>query len=237
MNTPNETPAPSAPYYQDEHVTLYHGDCLTEHREWLDADVLVTDPPYGVNYSSNMVRERASQSIAGDDSTASRDAALEAWGDKPSLSFGRWDAPRPERVKQRIVWDKNLLGMGNLGSPWGSSDEEIYVRGNWPPVKPGGRAREGGTPSRHLSVIRVQALPPGHSERPDHPTPKPVPLMERLIEKCPPGVIADPFAGSGSTLVAARNLGRRAIGVELEERYCEIIAKRLQQGAFDLAGL
>ena len=70
-----------------------------------------------------------------------------------------------------------------------------------------------------------------------HPTPKPLTLMEQLVRKCPPGVIADPFAGSGATLIAARNLGRKAIGVELEEKYCEIIAKRLDQQVIDFDSL
>jgi site-specific DNA-methyltransferase (adenine-specific) len=70
-----------------------------------------------------------------------------------------------------------------------------------------------------------------------HPTPKPIPLMGNLIEKCPDGVIADPFAGSGATLIAARNLGRKTIGVELEEKYCEIIASRLANQTFDFSQL
>lgn len=62
-----------------------------------------------------------------------------------------------------------------------------------------------------------------------HPNEKPLGLMKRLIQCCPQGVLADPFAGSGTTLRAAKDLGRRAIGVELEERYCEVAALRLGQ--------
>ena len=216
------------PYYQDEHVTLYHGDCLTEHREWLDADVLVTDPPYGMGYVESRSTTRGNKFIpvGGDGDLVARDNALAAWGDGPALVFGTWRVSRPAGTRQLIVWDKGESpGMGDLTMPWGPGHEEVYVLGH------------GWTGKRRTNVYRVPTIGAASANRPDHPTPKPVPLMEQLIERCPPGAIADPFAGSGATLVAARNLGRRAIGVELEERYCEVIAKRLQQGAFDLAGL
>ena len=229
----------STPYYQDEHVTLWHGDCLTEHREWLDADVLVTDPPYGMGYVSGSSKHKGKgPAIAGDGNTLARDAALDAWGARPGLAFGTWRIPKPGATRLTLTWDKGVSpGMGDLALPWGISTEEVYVLGAWPPIKAGGRSREGGTPARAASVLRVDTLNSQAADRPDHPTPKPVALMERLIEKCPPGTIADPFAGSGATLIAARNLGRKAIGVELEERYCEIVAKRLAQDVLDFGAL
>jgi site-specific DNA-methyltransferase (adenine-specific) len=210
-------------YYQDDQVTLYHGDCLTEHREWLDADVLVTDPPYGIAYASGARREKLARSILGDKDTRARDAVLDTWGDRPSVIFGTWRIPRPERTRALLIWDtKGALGMGALDLPWKPAHQEVYIAGH---------GFEGRRTSDVLSIAPVQST--ARNGR-NHPHEKPLPLMHALLMKCPPGTIADPFAGSGSTLVAARNLGRKAIGIELEERYCEIIAARLSQGVLDL---
>jgi DNA modification methylase len=205
-------------YYQDEHVTLYHGDCLMEHREWLDADVLVTDPPYGMDYKSRY----SGDAVAGDLDTSSRDKVLAAWGKRPAMVFGSWRNDKP-KCDQVLIWDKGEEAA--LGHPtFFSAYEEIYVIGT------------GWNGPRRSNVIRAKGMSRGGQERKayGHPTPKPVGLMETLIPHCPTGVTADPFAGSGATLLAARNLGRKSIGVELEERYCEIIASRLAQGALDL---
>ena len=208
-------------YYEDDLVILYHGDCLERPEWWTGADVLVTDPPYGMAYQSGWVRDRTNRAIAGDDTTGVRDAALHAWGNRPALIFGTWRAERPRDARTLLIWDKGLVGMGALDLPWGPSHEEIYVLGT------------GFVGKRGKSVIHIQGLSSNDPERFGHPTPKPVPLMETLIAHCPPGCIADPFAGSGSTLVAAKLLGRKAVGVELEEKYCEIAARRLSQGVLD----
>ena len=207
-------------YYQDELVTLWHGDCL-EATEWLKADVLITDPPYGIGYVSNFCRSGKvrkygkTKPIQGDKDQGIRDKILELW-DGPALVFGSWKIDRPKNTRHLLIWDKgNTPGMGDLSLPWGPGHEEIYVIGSdW--VGP-----------RRSNVYRVPTLSAGSHNRPNHPTPKPIGLMEQLISYSPPGVIADPFAGSGTTLVAASNLGRAAIGYELEEAYCEIIAQRL----------
>lgn len=203
-------------YYKDEYITLYLGDCL-EQQEWLAADVLVTDPPYGMNYKSRKVKE--SKHIENDNDTQVRDKSLELWGNKPALVFGTWRVNKPDNVKNVLIWDKgNDPGMGDLTIPWGLSHEEIYVLG------------KGFIGKRGTNILRANKPP--SNNRPDHPTPKPISLMEMLITKTS-GVIADPFAGSGSTLLAARNLSRHAIGVELDEQYCELIANRLSQQTFD----
>jgi hypothetical protein len=216
----------SEPYYQDERVTLYLGDCC-EIGEWLTADVLVTDPPYGVRWESGQFSNAAApleESVVGDDSTEMRDAALAMWGTRPALVFGSWRVSRPTRVNNRLIWHKAANIPGHRTQPWFAADEEIYQLGTGFVGKP-----------EQNVIVTHDRRDGAHGEvaKLGHPTPKPLMLMERLVLKCPPGVVADPFAGSGSTLVAARNLGRRAIGVELEERYCEVIARRLAQDCLD----
>lgn len=209
-------------YYEDESVVLHHGDCL-EVTDWLEADVLVTDPPYGIGWSkgqNNAAKSTAHAGIQNDHDTTTRDEALALWGDRPGVVFGSFRAPRPTDVRQTLVWQKPV-DAGVVGSTTGyrTDVELIFLTGQHP--------------RRNVSRSSVLSTPGGvASYRNEHPHSKPLALLQSLMEWLP-GVIADPFAGSGSTLVAARNLGRRAIGVELEERYCELVAKRLSQGVLD----
>lgn len=175
-------------YYQDDAVTLYHGDALEHPEWWTGADVLVTDPPYGIAWrkgENKAAGSRKHAGIANDDTLAARDEVLAMWGAKPGLVFGSLYVASPANTTHVAIWEK-----------------------------PGDAA----------------------AGRYGHPHAKPLDLMEELIEGTS-GVVADPFSGSGSTLVAARNLGRKAVGVELDEAYCETIARRLSQGALDLGGI
>jgi len=222
-------------YYEDDYVTLYHGDCLTEHREWLDADVLVTDPPYGRAWKqgdTNKLRGWASDNhagIANDSTTTARDDALAAWGNKkPILSFGDLMLPPPIGTKHVLIYDKgNDAGFTGAVGGYRRNVEAIYLLGKGWGSGLGGRS----------AVIQTGKSAGGNLARTTgHPHTKPGDVMEMLINDAPKGAIADPFAGSGSTLVAAKALGRKVIGVELEERYCEIIAKRCAQDVLDIFG-
>lgn len=184
--------------------------------------MLVTDPPYGISYRSGQYGTLPRR-IDGDHDTAMRDVVLGWWGDRPALVFGSWKAERPKTTRMVLIWDtKGALGMGDLSLPWKPSHQEIYVLGS------GFRGRR---TSDVLTFAPVQSMATNGRT---HPHEKPVALMSALIAKCPPGYVIDPFMGTGATLVAAAKAGRRAFGIEINERYCEIAAKRLAQGVLAL---
>jgi site-specific DNA-methyltransferase (adenine-specific) len=207
------------PYYADDLVQIFHGDC----REWMpEADVIVTDPPYGLETVAGSYG-RHGDTIEGDLDTASRDAMLAAWGPhRPILIFSTARlAEPPGQWDYRLVWDKAEPGLN--GGPWRYNHEPIFVRG------------DGWVRTHHFSILRYP-IQNGSGDRGDHPHRKPVPLMRALLGAAPPGLILDPFMGSGTTLRAAKDMGRRAIGIEIEERFCEIAANRCRQEVLGLAG-
>jgi site-specific DNA-methyltransferase (adenine-specific) len=217
------------PYYSDDLITLYNADCL-EFTGWLTADVLVTDPPYGVEWTKGIISgERAVRvasqkrkqmqggDIANDHDTAARDTVLQLWGnDKPAIVFGSWRKDRPINTRHRLIWHKLGRFAGVSPHAWFPNEEEIYLLGGGWVGKP------------HPTVISTDEARAAHSRRIGHPTPKPIGLMELLITKCAPGVIVDPFAGSGATLLAARNCKRKSIGVEISREYCDLIVNQLK---------
>ena len=163
-------------YYQDEHIKLYHGDCLTEHCEWVDGDVLVTDPPYGGTFRSRhgwRSGESKKLRIKGDGELSARDGVLEAWGDKPALVFGFWRRPMPPGTRQMIVWDKRGGNgfSGDYKMPWADATEQIYVLGrDW-------------VGKRVPAIYSIPSLHSASPERYGHPTPKPVALMSELADE------------------------------------------------------
>lgn len=213
------------PYYADDLVTIYHGDAR-EVLVWREADVLIVDPPYGVGGALSMSGFASEQRFGKQkwDSLDLRDEVLDLWGDKPAAVFGsprRLDrTPRYREVP--LIWDKgDMVAMGDTSFPWRATYEVIYVSGKpWHGF-------------RGPAVLRWPHYSLAASEM-GHPSVKPFPLMQELVGKSV-GTVADPFMGSGSTLVAAKSLSRRAIGIELEEKYCEIAATRCSQEVLGLS--
>jgi DNA modification methylase len=215
------------PYYDEDGITIYHGDCREIDAWDIAGGVMVTDPPYGIAVESCKGGALGRWAVAGDADSSVRDWTLNRWAPRPALVFGSWKVPRPANVRACLTWDKgDNVGMGDLRIPWMPNTEEIYVIGG------------GFQGKRTTAVLRCHAVAGHgfHKIRPrNHPTEKPLSLMAQLVAKCPPlAVIVDPFMGSGTTLRAAKNLGRAAIGIECEERYCEIAARRLAQGVLPL---
>lgn len=218
------------PYYDDGSVTIYHGDCR-EILPRLEFDAIVSDPPYGINWKPprGFGKGTSGDAIAGDNDTEIRDWVRSSYPDVPTLMFGSHRASAPAGTVLTLVFHKDCVGAGIVGNwlPWYRDWEPLFVCGRWPKTKP---TRPGVVRTHELAATGYS----GYVTRAGHPHAKPVDVLRDLLSAVPPGVVVDPFMGSGSTLRAAKDLGRRAIGIEIEERYCEIAAKRCAQEVLDL---
>lgn len=225
------------PYYQQDGITIYHGDCrdILPSIDTASVDLVLSDPPYGVGYvtarrsrndplvapiqgdeSLNVLADAMPQldRMLRNDRHAYMFASAAKIGETCDLVADFW------KVKNVIVWDKGDAGsVGDLEAGYAVCWEGIVY------ANKGRRALSGGRPR---SVYRYDW---SGTRDPVHPTVKPVGLLSWLVAKSTDigELVIDPFMGSGTTLRSAKDLGRRAIGIEIEEKYCEIAAKRLQQ--------
>jgi site-specific DNA-methyltransferase (adenine-specific) len=205
------------PYYSEDGITIYHGDCREILPEvWFGVDTLISDPPYGMDYDTNGNRftlgGRSLPPVHGD----GKPFDPEPWsGFRWSVLWGFNHFPARLASGGCLVWLKRTepaFGkfLSDAEVAWNKNGCGVYVY------------------SDHKHAI---------SCRRTHPTEKPIGLMRWSIERSGSpleSTVLDPFMGSGTTLVAAKELSRRAIGIEIEERYCEIAAKRLSQGVLQL---
>jgi hypothetical protein len=219
-------------YYQKNGITLHHGDCADI---TVDCDLIVTDPPYGQEFVSGKSHDLWG-AIAGDDDitgvTKRIAHALKSLkrGRHIYLFGNRFDlAALPLCGITELIWDKGMIGMGDLTSPWGPQHENITFA-NYELSKANREKGYGKLSARVRKGSVLRCIRPNSGRVKHHPTEKPVDILRQLIESSSVmgETVYDPFAGSGSTLVAAALEGRDAIGVEIDERYCEAAAKRFE---------
>lgn len=196
------------PYYQHGGITIYHGDCREVLPELSKVDLVLTDPPYAVDglYGWNFDVSWIPDFIC----SISANKCV-----TPGITnICRW--PQPRWI---LAWIKsNSMGPNCLSGP------KTVSRNCWEPI-----LWYGGyplwSPTRDIIHSPIVVQPHGH------PCPKPLPLFKSLARMAA-GMILDPFMGSGTTLRAAKDLDLPAVGIEIEEKYCEIAAKRLSQQVF-----
>ena len=211
------------PYYEESGITIYHGDCLEILPTIPEVAVVLTDPPYGIAWKKGLnrtARSRAHAGIRNDEDTSARDAMLGLLSHVPAIVFGSFYAPFPVSLKQVLVWHKPA-DAGLVGSITGfrRDAEPIFLVGPWP----------ANTTMHRSSILQSQTGQAATAAATGHPHTKPISIVSDLLRVAPPGCVLDPFMGSGTTLRAAKDLGRKAIGIEIEEKYCEIAAQRLSQ--------
>jgi site-specific DNA-methyltransferase (adenine-specific) len=229
------------PYYSDESVTLYHGDCLEilPQIPHTPRSIVLTDPPYGIG-----VRYGSGSDDARDDywqwhaewlAEARRISPVVVFTHKVSAlqqvtgwdHIGAWTKPQSFGVRlgnSPVVphWEPIFMfGIHSIGTN-SEMTPDVFAARPVPQTAGGKRGRE--------SWEKQQAT--------KHPVPKPEGLYARLLDAFGQraDTVIEPFAGSGTTLRVAKDAGMKAIGVEIEERFCELIATRMSQEVLDFGG-
>lgn len=227
------------PYYQDSSVTIYHGDCREILPNLGRVAAIVTDPPYGGGLAVDFAErfktkagkwwknsDRSTQArhvpIIGDDIPFNPTILLEHQAKALVLWGANWYSSRLPDSGGWWVWDKRNGSRDVSEADWPMSEAELAYTNV-------------GKGVRIFRYTWFGLIRDGEHGEHHHPTQKPIALMRWCIEGTKTdGVILDPFMGSGTTLRAAKDLGRKAIGIEIEERYCEIAARRLSQEVLPL---
>ena len=195
------------PYYQDGAVTIYCGDCREIVPTLGRFDLLLTDPPYGIGFGKKHTK----------------------WSANRGTVLGDWDAEIPA-----VDW---LIPLCSTACIWGGERFSLPVSRGWlawvkPDAPPTFTAIEFAWTNRDRPARWIKhSISATNAERVGHPTQKPLRVMLWSIQQVAPDAqtILDPFAGSGTTGRAAKDLGRKAVLIEREEKYCEIAARRMGQ--------
>ena len=232
-------------YFETENLgILYQGDCLEIMKKFPDksVDLVLTDPPYGLNYRSrrgaktgnlkdyiindkledykrllSKIRETLDR-ILTDNSEA---YIFCGGGGEPILAYAWLEYLKGKRakVKNLLVWDKTYPG---LGWDWRFQYETIFQ------LQVGKGLNNTTKGSNRSNILKCKnIIPPAGS----HPTPKPIGLIIQILKPKPSDITLDPFLGSGTTAIACEKLGRRWIGIEISEKYCEMSKRRIKAEA------
>lgn len=196
------------PYYSEGGITIYHGDCREILPALPAADLVLTDPPYGIGFAAQPTKW---QRLAG--------KKPEAWDDN-TVDCLTLALSKGERV---VVWGGNYYALPP------SRGWLCWYKPDAPPSM--GSFELAWTNQDRNPRLITQSISATNAERVGHPTQKPLAVMAWCLNQFPDvRSVIDPFVGSGTTLLAAKNAGIRAVGIEVQEKYCEMTAQRLSQG-------
>ena len=227
-------------YYETENGILYKGDCIEIMKQFPEEsiDLIITDPPYGLNYRSNWGAKTGNLKpyIQNDkledykkllvyiremlDKILSKNGEAYVFcggGGEPILAYAWLEYIKAKRfrVKNLLVWDKEFVGMG---WDWRFQYETIFQ------LQTGQGLNNNTNGSNRSNILHCKNIIP---QAGDHPTRKPVPLIGQILKAKPSNIVLDAFLGSGTTALACEKLHRHWIGIEIDEKYCEIAKERI----------